>query len=98
MKGPRPGFSPSPAHRAAIASANSSSNRIYPKEFGDAVSARLGTTVYVYTPTGQFIQSFSSILKAKKAYGVTLHHNTLYKRIATKSLINGYLFSYTGPK
>lgn len=98
MKLPRPGFSPSPAHHAAISSANSSSNRNYTKEFGDAVSARLGTTIYVYTATGLFVQSFSSIIRAKEAYGITLHHNTIYKRIASKTIMNGYLFSYNAPK
>lgn len=94
MRGKRPNFSPSAAHRAAISLSNQKENRIYDENFSDAISERVGTQVFVYTIDGKFIESFTSIIKAKKAYQITLHHKTFYKYVDKGLPMNGYIFTF----
>jgi len=94
MRGPRLSFSPSKEHRAAIGLAAIKENRNYNKIFKDAISKRLGTPVYVYDMLGNLINTFSSILRLKKAYNIKIHHKTLYKHIAAGTLFNGLKFSF----
>jgi group I intron endonuclease len=96
MKGPRPSFSPSflSTHRAAIASAARKENHVYDKAFSDLMYKRTGTTVYVYDINNNLISTYSSIIRLKKAYGISMHHKTLYKRINEDMLFNNHKFSF----
>lgn len=93
MKGPRPHYKPSPEHLAKIGEL--SRNRVYGQEFRDNISKREGYTVYVYDSAGQLINIYSSIVRLKKYYGLTMHHKTLYKRISRGLLFDNYRFSFT---
>lgn len=93
MRGPRPHFSPSIEQREAIAQANK--NRVYNQKFRDDISKLHGNTVFVYTANREFIEEFSSIARAKKAYGITMHQNTFKQRVKTGQLIAGYIFSFS---
>lgn len=92
MRGPRPSYSPSPKQIEAIVLANK--NRDYDDKFRDGLSRLHGTTVYVYTASGEFVEEFSSIIRAKKAYGIKLHHNTFKKKVEKAQLIDGHTFSF----
>ena len=87
MRGPRPNLKLTPEHLAKIGSL--AKNRIYDLAFRDAVSKRFGFTVYVYDKLGKLLNTFSSIIKFKEAYGIKLHHKTIYKKISQGILING---------
>ena len=91
MKGPRPTFKHNPEVLAKIAISNK--NRVYNKKYREMISEREGTTVYVYDVYGKFIQRFPSIIALKKAYGLTMHHKTLYKKIAQGEFFNNHKFS-----
>lgn len=93
MKGPRPNFKPSPEHLAKIGEL--SRNRVYDQEFRDNISKREGYTVYVYDSAGQLINTYTSIVRLKKAYGLTMHHKTLYKRISRGLLFENHRFTFT---
>jgi group I intron endonuclease len=93
MRGPRPHFSPSLEQREAIAQANK--NREYNQKFRDNVSKLKGMTVFVYTANREFLEEYSSISRAKKAYGITMHHNTFKKRVERGEVIAGYIFSFS---
>jgi len=93
MRGKRPNFSPSKEHRAAIAFA--AKHRENNQAFKEAISKRVGFTVYVYDVVGNLINTYNSILRLKKAYNITMHHKTLYKQIAAGTLFNGHRFSLT---
>ena len=93
MKGPRPYFKPSPEHLAKIVEL--SRNRVYDQEFRDNISKREGYTVYVYDSEGQLINTYTSIIRLKKAYGLTMHHKTLYKRISRGLLFYNHRFTFT---
>lgn len=41
------------------------------------------------------ITTYSSIIRVKKAYGIKMHHNTLYKHISAGMLFKGHKFSFT---
>jgi hypothetical protein len=92
MRKPRPNFKPSAEHRAAIGLASSKQMRTYGQSFSDLISERNGTTVYVYNTEGKLVTTYSSIIRLKKAYGITMHHKTLYKRIAEGFLFNNHTF------
>lgn len=92
MKGPRPTFKHSPEVLAKIALSNK--DRIYTQKYREMVSEREGTAVYVYDEYGKFIQKFPSIVTLKKAYGLTMHHKTLYKKITQGVLFNNHKFSF----
>ena len=93
MKGPRPHYSPSLEQRETIALANK--KRVYSQKFRDAVSKLQGKSVFVYTTNKEFVEEFSSIIRAKRAYGISLHHNTFKKRVEKGQVIAGYIFSFT---
>ena len=80
MIGPRPNFKPSPEHLEKIGEL--SRKRLYDKNFRDNISERLGKTVYVYDRAGKKVNTYTSIIRLKKAYGLSMHHKTLYKRIS----------------
>jgi hypothetical protein len=80
MRGVRPHFKPSQEVRAKLGLY--AKNRIYDQAFKDAISEREGYTVYVFDINGNIINTFSSIIRLKKAYGIKLHHKTLYKYIS----------------
>lgn len=94
MRGKRPHFSPSTSHRSAISLSNRRENRVYDEAFSDAISERVGTQVFVYTVQGKYIDSFTSIIRAKKAYLITLHHKTFYKFVDKGLPMNGYIFTF----
>jgi len=58
------------------------------------VSNREGKTVYFYNSSGKLINTYSSIIRLKKAYGLTMHHKTLYKYISQGMLFNNHTFSF----
>lgn len=95
MRGTRPQFKPSLEHRAAIAKSNRKENRNYDKTFSNSISERLGRTIFVYDSSNKLINTFSSIIRLKTYYGITIHHNTLYKRIENGILFNGHKFSFS---
>ena len=95
MKGKRPQFKPSLAHRLKISISNK--NRVYTEAYRNGVSLRNGLTIYVYKDKNgkeELVQTFSSIIRLKKAHGLKLHHKTLYKYISEGKLFNGYRFSF----
>jgi len=83
MKGSRSQYSPSLAHRAAIAKANSKQNRTYDQKFSDSISKRNGKSVYVYDNENKLVDTYSSVIRFKKAYGIKctiiLYTNELVK-------------------
>nr|YP_010170361.1 GIY-YIG homing endonuclease [Phanerochaete carnosa]QRZ60342.1 GIY-YIG homing endonuclease [Phanerochaete carnosa] len=87
MRGPRPNFKPKPEHLAKLGFL--AQNRVYDKTFRNAISDRLGFTVYVYDTNGKLINTYPSITKFKEAHGIKLHHKTLYKNISQGTPING---------
>lgn len=93
MSGPRPHFKPKPEHLAKLGSL--AKNRVYDSTFRDSISKRLGFTVYVYDLNNKLVNTYPSVIKFKKAYGVKLHHKTLYKKISQGLLINGLNFSFS---
>jgi len=93
MRGPRPNYKLTPEHLAKLAS--SAKNRIYDKSFRDAISERKGFTLYVYDKLGKLLNTYPSVIKFKEAYGIKLHHKTLYKQISQGTLINGLIISFT---
>jgi hypothetical protein len=95
MRGPRPYFKLSDSHKAAIGFASRKENKILDQNFKDAISMREGFTVYVYDLLGNLVNTFNSVVRFKKHYGITLHHKTLYKRISEGILFNGLKFSFT---
>ena len=54
-----------------------------------------GKSVYVYNLAGNLVNSFASINQFKKAMKVTLHHNTIYKRISEHFVFNNSIASLT---
>ena len=78
MRGPRPNLKLTPEHLCKIGSL--AKNCIYDLAFRDAVSKRFGFTVYVYDKLGKLLNTFSSIIKFKEAYGIKFHHKTIYKK------------------
>lgn len=93
MRGPRPNLKLTPEHLAKIGSL--AKNRIYDLAFRVAVSKRFGFTVYVYDKLGKLLNTFSSIIKFKEAYGIKFHHKTIYKKISQGILINGLKVSFS---
>lgn len=92
MRKPRPHFKPSAEHRAAIGLASSKKIRTYGKSFSYLIYERKGTTIHVYNKEGKLVTTYSSIIRLKKAYGITMHHKTLYKRIAEGFVFNNPTF------
>jgi hypothetical protein len=92
MKGPRPNFKPSPELLRKLMEITKT--RQYTPEYRDKVSKRTGKTVYVYDSDGKLVNSYSSLIRLKKAYGLTMHHNTLYKNISQGMLFNNHAFSF----
>jgi group I intron endonuclease len=92
MKGPRPNFKPSPELLRKLMEI--AKTRQYTPEYRDKVSKREGKTVYVYDSSGKLINTYSSIIRLKKAYGLTMHHKTLYKNISQGMLFNNHTFSF----
>ena len=66
MIGPWPNFKPKPESKLGFLA----KNRIYDKTFRNAISERLGFTVYVYDTNGKLIDTYPSITKFK-GYKVT---------------------------
>jgi group I intron endonuclease len=95
MRGIRPNFKLTDSHKAAIGFAARKENRIYDHRFKDTNSKREGFAVYVYDSLGKLVNTFNSIIRLKKHYGLKLHHKTLYKRISEGVLFNGHRFSFT---
>jgi len=95
MRGPRPNFKLSDSHKAAIGFAARKENRILDQSFKEAISKRKEFTVYVYDSLGKLINTFNSIIRLKKHYGIKLHHKTLYKRISEGILFYGHKFSFS---
>ena len=93
MRGPIPNYKLTSEHLAKLASL--AKNRVYDKSFRDAISNRLGFTVYVFNKLGKLLKTFSSIIRFKEAYGIKLHHKTIYNRISKGILINGIIASFT---
>lgn len=91
MKGPRPYYKLSSEHLDKLKLL--SKNRVYTKSFKDAISQRFGLTVYVYDNFGKLLNIYPSIIKFKEAYGIKLHHKTLYKHISEGTLVNGFRLS-----
>ena len=92
MKGPRPNFKPSPELLKKLAEI--SKFRKYDQEYRETVSKREGQAVYVYDSNGKLINYYPSIFKLKKAYGLTIHHKTLYKYISQGMLFSNHTFSF----
>jgi hypothetical protein len=86
-----PKFKPKPEHLAKLGFL--AKNRVYDQTFRNLISERLGFTVYVYDISGKLINTYPSIIKFKEAYGIKLHHKTLYKKISQGILINGLKIS-----
>ena len=93
MRGPRHNFKPSPETIAKIVLSNKS--RIYTRAYRDEVSSKRGRTVYVFETNslGQrtqevLINTYSSIIRLKKAYNIASHHNTIYKYISQGKLFD----------
>lgn len=99
MRGPRPNYKPSPEHLEKLAWLAKKENRDYKSPaYIDKLSKINGTTVYVYDATTEplnLITTYSSIIRVKKAYGIKMHHNTLYKHISAGMLFKGHKFSFT---
>nr|YP_009926608.1 hypothetical protein [Wolfiporia cocos]QNH92665.1 hypothetical protein [Wolfiporia cocos] len=93
MRGPRPNYKLTPEHLAKLVSLTK--NRVYDKSFRDAISNRFGFAVYVYDKLGKLLNTYPSVIQFKEAYGIKLHHNTIYKRISQGILINGLIVSFT---
>lgn len=87
MRGPRPNFKANPEHLAKLGLL--AKNRVYDKSFRNAISERLGYTVYVYEDNGNLVNTYPSLIKFKEAHGIKLHHKTLYKYISQGKLVNG---------
>lgn len=57
--------------------------------------AAKGKTIYVYNLAGKLVNTFASINQFKKEMKITLHHNTIYKRISKNFLFNNSFVSLT---
>src|SRR5450432_3619898 len=101
MRGLRPNFSPSVEHRKAISEAAEKENlkRKLNSEYAALLKnktiAATGKTIYVYNLAGKLINTFASINQFKKEMKVTLHHNTIIKRISENFLFNNNVASLT---
>jgi hypothetical protein len=105
MQGLRPNFRPSVEHRKAISEAacldtekenlKRKLNPEYAAMLKNKNIAVTGNSVYVYNLAGSLVNSFASINQFKKEMKVTLHHNTIYKRISKHFLFNNSLASLT---
>lgn len=93
MRGLRPYYKANPDQIAKLILSNK--NRVYGKEFRDRVSKQFGKTVYVFDKNGKLVNTFTSVIKLKKAFNITLHHKTLYKRINEGKVFNGFKFSFS---
>lgn len=93
MRGSRPHFKPTSEQIARLVLLNKT--RVYSKEYRDSVSKRLGKTIYVFYKNGKLVDTFSSVIRLKKAFNITLHHKTLYKRINEGTDFNGFKFSFS---
>lgn len=93
MRGKRPNFIPNPEHLKKLVFL--AKTREYDQSFRDAISARNGKTVYVYDTEFKLVNTYTSLIKLKKAYGIQMHHKTLYKHIAAGKLFNGHIFSFS---
>jgi MFS superfamily sulfate permease-like transporter len=101
MWGLRPNFSPSVEHRKAISEAAEKENlkRKLNPEYAALLKnksiAATGKTIYVYNLAGKLVNTFASINQFKKEMKVTLHHNTIIKRISENFLFNNSIASLT---
>jgi group I intron endonuclease len=99
MQGLRPNFKPSVEHRKAISEAAEKENlkRKLNPEYAAMLKnkniAVTGNSVYVYNLAGNLVNSFASINQFKKEMKITLHHNTIYKRISKHFLFNNSIAS-----
>lgn len=94
MRGLRPNYSPSIEHRKAISEAIKKEhlkrklNPEYAALLKNKIIAATGKSIYVYNLDGKLVNTFASINQFKKEMKITLHHNTIYKRISEKFLFN----------
>jgi hypothetical protein len=99
MRGLRPNFSPSVEHRKAISEAAKKENlkrklnTEYAALFKKKSIADTGKIIYIYNLAGKLVNTFASINQFKKEMKITLHHNTIYKRISENFLFNNSVAS-----
>ena len=47
----------------------------------------------MYSTDGKLIETYTSIIRLKKAYGIHMHHKTLYRHISQGKLFNNHISS-----
>jgi hypothetical protein len=91
MKGPRPLFKLSNFHKKAISKAAKLENlkRKLNLNYQNLINSKIkGKTIYIYNKNGELMDTFTSINKFKIKMNISLHHNTIYKRINENFIFN----------